>query len=94
MVDYLCILRSLLGLVLSQKHRDALLRWSQVCVIPAHKSTTSNHTSGGFKGTAGRARASLLCVSTRREWGKSDGGWVWGALERPGDAMKSPQCDS
>lgn len=26
MVDRLCILRSLLGLVLSQKHRDALLR--------------------------------------------------------------------
>lgn len=47
-------------------HRDAFLRWSQFCVIPAHMQTTPNHPSDGFKDTARVAyiqQPALRCVS-------------------------------
>ncbi len=46
-------------------HRDALLRWSQFCVIPAHMHTTPNHPSDGFKDTVRVAytQPALRCVS-------------------------------
>lgn len=74
-------------------HRDAFMRWSQFCVIPAHMQTTSNRTSEGFKGTVRiaytRLQTALLCVCMRG--GRDKGGE---GVERPGDLMKNPQCNS
>lgn len=71
-------------------HRDAFLRWSQFCVIPAHMQTTSNHATDGFKETERaayiRLPPALRCVSIlggRWEAGKAwGGGGVWWKLPK------------